>query len=61
MIRGQVQRIDSYGHGFSVGLSQINRNDLVVLLASARLSGDVRLGTFDKRLVRVADEIPAAH
>jgi DNA-binding MurR/RpiR family transcriptional regulator len=43
MIRSQVQWIGSHGHGFSVGLSQVNRNDVVVLLGSAPYSRETIL------------------
>ena len=43
MIRSQVQWIGSHGHGFSVGLSQVNRNDVVVLFGSAPYSRETIL------------------
>ena len=60
MIRGQVQWIGSHGHGFSVGLSQVARNDLVVLFGSAPYSRETvmaaRLSRQQKaRLLSVTD------
>ncbi|MFK8050515.1 MAG: MurR/RpiR family transcriptional regulator [Halioglobus sp.] len=38
MIRGNVQQLGANGQGLSVGLSQINRSDIVVLLSSSPYS-----------------------
>jgi DNA-binding MurR/RpiR family transcriptional regulator len=38
MIRSNVQQLGANGQGLSVGLSQINRNDVVVLLSSSPYS-----------------------
>ena len=38
MIRGNVQQLGNSGHGLSVGLAQISRNDIVVLVSSAPYS-----------------------
>ena len=43
MIRGQVQQLGSQGHGLSLGLSQLRRNDLVVVISSSPYSRETVL------------------